>query len=527
MISFFAFQDIITAVTGIVLLIALLMALQITKPLTTSAVADRSRVALRDTLREELARLKLQAATAHPTTKAVLADDAALQAEAANLNELAEALDTDTERIARSASNLDDTNESDVDVEAVRRANEQAAAELKATRMRIQERTDQIEEARLRVEHAEQAVLAELRNTQDLWLIPERSRTSKEPVLISVFRGHFSVQSVDARDLHEIKRRGSVDDDLGEALKELDPSKQYVVFYFRPSSLGDFDTINEKAKALRYEIGYDLVDEDAQVRFAVAPEIVPPKTEPPVDTSPPAGEASAEPQTHPDGQAIDIRKELEKRGDPVKTGSGFLVSSDGIFVTNDHVVAGCETIFVGSQALGWRRACKIAGDESLDLALLKIEGADFQHLPIARSESVRLGQTVATIGFPNTFLQGISPKCTKGEIASLAGLQDDPDMFQISVSVQPGNSGGPLFDLRGNVVGVVSGKINMELVMQMTGTIAENVNFAIKSAKLLDWIAEQKIAGLSLPPVRTTEDATFEDVVSDAEQASVMILVYP
>ena len=98
-------------------------------------------------------------------------------------------------------------------------------------------------------------------------------------------------------------------------------------------------------------------------------------------------------------------------------------------------------------------------DAANDLALLKAEGR-FAALPVAASRGVKLGGTVATVGFPNIGLQGFAPKLAKGEIASLSGAGDDARYFQISVPVQPGNSGGALVDERGNVVGVVSAKLN-------------------------------------------------------------------
>jgi len=94
-------------------------------------------------------------------------------------------------------------------------------------------------------------------------------------------------------------------------------------------------------------------------------------------------------------------------------------------------------------------------DAANDLALLKATGRSAP-LPIAASRTVNLGGTVATIGFPDIGLQGFAPKLAKGEIASLSGAADDPRYFQISVPVQPGNSGGALVDDRGNVIGIVS-----------------------------------------------------------------------
>ena len=98
-------------------------------------------------------------------------------------------------------------------------------------------------------------------------------------------------------------------------------------------------------------------------------------------------------------------------------------------------------------------------DEANDFALLKAEGK-FTALPVTASRAMKLGVSVAAVGFPNIGMQGFSPKLSKGEIASLSGASDDARYFQISVPVQPGNSGGALVDERGNVVGVVSAKLD-------------------------------------------------------------------
>ncbi|NOS70553.1 MAG: trypsin-like peptidase domain-containing protein [Verrucomicrobia bacterium] len=109
-------------------------------------------------------------------------------------------------------------------------------------------------------------------------------------------------------------------------------------------------------------------------------------------------------------------------------------------------------------------------------------------LPVAASRGVKLGGTVATVGFPNIGLQGFAPKLAKGEIASLSGAGDDARYFQISVPVQPGNSGGALVDERGNVVGVVSAKLNASAALRSSGALPENVNYAVKSSYLLSFL---------------------------------------
>ncbi len=126
-------------------------------------------------------------------------------------------------------------------------------------------------------------------------------------------------------------------------------------------------------------------------------------------------------------------------------------------------------------------------DTANDLALLKGEGR-FSPLPVAASRGVKLGGTVATVGFSNIGLQGFAPKLAKGEIASLSGAANDARYFQISVPVQPGNSGGALVDERGNVVGVVSAKLSAKAALAASGSLPENVNYAVKSSYLLSFL---------------------------------------
>jgi len=162
--------------------------------------------------------------------------------------------------------------------------------------------------------------------------------------------------------------------------------------------------------------------------------------------------------------------------------------------------------------------------DNCDSTSLKAEGR-FAALPVAASRAVKLGGTVATVGFPNIGLQGFAPKLAKGEIASLSGAGDDARHFQISVPVQPGNSGGALVDERGNVVGVVSAKLSAAAALKTSGALPENVNYAIKSSYLLSFLESVPEVSARLKEPNTKE-RKFEDVVKDAEQAAVLVLVY-
>jgi S1-C subfamily serine protease len=149
----------------------------------------------------------------------------------------------------------------------------------------------------------------------------------------------------------------------------------------------------------------------------------------------------------------------------------------------------------------------------------------FAPLPIAGSRTVSLGSTVATVGFPDPGLQGFAPKLAKGEIASLSGAGDDPRYFQISVPVQPGNSGGALVDERGNVIGIVSAKLDASAALAASGALPENVNYAVKSSLLLSFLESVPtvLAELKAP---NTADEKFEAVVKSAQNAAALVLVY-
>ena len=113
----------------------------------------------------------------------------------------------------------------------------------------------------------------------------------------------------------------------------------------------------------------------------------------------------------------------------------------------------------------------------------------------------------------------------KGEIASLSGAGDDARYFQISVPVQPGNSGGALVDERGNVVGVVSAKFSARAALASSGALPENVNYAVKSSFLLGFLESvpEVVAKLKEP---NAKERKFEDVVKQAKEAAVLVLVY-
>jgi S1-C subfamily serine protease len=217
-----------------------------------------------------------------------------------------------------------------------------------------------------------------------------------------------------------------------------------------------------------------------------------------------------------------IQKEIQNRI-PKGCGSGFFITDDGYLITNNHVVkdAAWVRLATGTSLL----AAKVVKVDAVnDLALLKVEGR-FAPLPVAESSDVKLGGAVATVGFPDPVLQGIAPKLAKGEIASLSGVADDPNYFQISVPVQPGNSGGALVNEHGNVVGIVSAKLSARAAFAESGQLPENVNYAVKSSLLLNFLESVPYVYAKLK-VPVMVDRKFEDVVQSAQDAAVLVLVY-
>jgi TPR repeat protein len=203
------------------------------------------------------------------------------------------------------------------------------------------------------------------------------------------------------------------------------------------------------------------------------------------------------------------------------SGSGAIVSPSGHVLTAAHVVAGAKRVRVRT-ANGMMSANVLRIDEANDLAVLKLTEGKYSALPVAPSRKVRLGQAVATIGFPNTRIQGFSPKVTRGEINSLNGVGDDPRTWQISAPVQPGSSGGPLLDESGNLVGVVVSKLGLKAAAA-TGDLPQNVNYAVKSAYAQALL--EPFLGANAPEP-STQKRPFEDMVAKAQQSVVLILVY-
>jgi S1-C subfamily serine protease len=139
---------------------------------------------------------------------------------------------------------------------------------------------------------------------------------------------------------------------------------------------------------------------------------------------------------------------------------------------------------------------------------------------------MKMGDKVFTIGYPAHFLMGDNPKYTEGVVNATSGLQDDPTVFQVSVEIQPGNSGGPLFNEKGEVVGITSSSLDPKAAVEAFGTLPQNVNYAIKStyiSALLPMLPQTLIASRGIVVVPAEPKNTLANFIEKAKKNIVLI----
>ena len=241
-----------------------------------------------------------------------------------------------------------------------------------------------------------------------------------------------------------------------------------------------------------------------------------------------------------------LRKSEKRRNEPksVTSGSGFFVSKLGHVVTNEHVIRNCRTVTVGDNADKQVAASVLEADRRNDLALLRISSTraasaetrslisklgvkklGIRVVPLAsgglmRSEDIELGEKVLVAGFPFGEFYSDTIKVTGGMVSAVRGMGDDSAQFQIDAAVQPGNSGGPIYDENGNIVGVVVAQLNKLKVAKVTGSLPENVNFGIKASTVRQFLIS---AGLPTKWSNRTEQKTTRELAKIATKQTVMV----
>ncbi len=163
-----------------------------------------------------------------------------------------------------------------------------------------------------------------------------------------------------------------------------------------------------------------------------------------------------------------------------KTGTGFAISPNGHIVTAFHIVQGASKIEVQFKEGKRVSATLLRHSRSNDVAILKIEDSTPSFLTLGNIKNVKQGEKVFTMGYPVAGLLGEQAKYSEGTISSLTGIGGEGSLLQITVPVQPGSSGGPLVNENGEVVGVITSSAAVTTFFAVTGTLPQNINWAIK-----------------------------------------------
>ena len=222
----------------------------------------------------------------------------------------------------------------------------------------------------------------------------------------------------------------------------------------------------------------------------------------------------------PYGQPETKRNEQpNKRSDNVKAGSGtgFFITNAGHIVSNNHVIDQCNV--VNAYYKGDAKPLKIlAIDRKNDLAILKAELRPDDIFPVAKEDAILL-EEIYVAGFPFGKSISGSIKVTKGVVSSLSGLGNNYSNLQIDASLQPGNSGGPILNKKGNVVGVAVAKLDYKKVIEAFNTIPENTNFGIKSSTLNQFLIANKVSSSS----PKGSEMSIRDIGNKIEKATVYL----
>jgi len=217
-------------------------------------------------------------------------------------------------------------------------------------------------------------------------------------------------------------------------------------------------------------------------------------------------------------------KELapDKISEGPSSGTGW-VTENGLIVSCWHVVENKTSFSAYGKSFGKQKLTLVACDKKNDIVLLAPadKSAMPKGLPIT-SRLPGLGQDVYTIGYPYGAQFGKTIKVTNGIVSALAGPHDDPNILQTTVSIQPGNSGGPLLTKKGEVVGIITYTLSSVASIENAGDLPQNVNFAVKAQLLFDLLRSAK----TLPKETSENKPNLElsDVVSSTQDSVVMVL---
>lgn len=207
------------------------------------------------------------------------------------------------------------------------------------------------------------------------------------------------------------------------------------------------------------------------------------------------------------------------------SGTGFFVTPT-VVITNHHVIEDAKRVEITFQNDFTLSARVVAQDASNDVAVLIVEGLESRVKPflLGRTKGTKEGEKVYTVGFPLSTNLSTRHKISEGMINGLTGIKDDPTVFQISIPIQPGNSGGPLITTDGRIIGITSSGLSSAFYLNKYGVVPENVNFAVKADYIMPLL---EIVGAKVE-VRERLDRVFGPValMEMAKDAVVYVRTY-
>ena len=191
----------------------------------------------------------------------------------------------------------------------------------------------------------------------------------------------------------------------------------------------------------------------------------------------------------------------------ISSGSGIVINKAGDILTNHHVVAACGSVQARLAGGSPVKAEIIASDRTNDLVVLKPVTPIGTPASFRDGKSIRQGDSVVLAGFPLNGLLTTDLNVTSGSVSALSGLKDDTRMLQFTAPLQSGNSGGPLLDQGGEVVGIAQSMLNGVALTMVTGAVSQNANFAIKVSVATTFLDSKGIAYEQAPEGRERKSA--------------------
>ena len=200
------------------------------------------------------------------------------------------------------------------------------------------------------------------------------------------------------------------------------------------------------------------------------------------------------------------------------SGSGYFLTSEGHIGTNAHVVGNCRSLDIP----GHGTARLVKADTENDLAILQLDSGKSDHVAQFRSKQpIVRGEEIFVIGYPFAQILDNNLNFTPGMISSLAGVKGDSRHFMLTAPVQPGNSGGPVLDRTGAVVGTVVSRLDKFKTLKLAGDLPENVNFAVRGKLMAEFMEDLGLAP-SYNTITNIKSPTRID--EEASQYTVLVL---